>query len=613
MNILPKFRKSFIHLSVGLLVPALLLAGGQARAETETSPQQLIVNTHSASEIHLSWQAPEDSSNVKGYRIFRDGRRIASTKNTRFTDTELSAGTRYSYHVVAFDREKNSSDPTNTDTARTLVSDDNDGLQNGAGFSLGGMRLTDACEGYGDRDRPALADIPTDKLDDCLATAIEHYQLRPGLDNIRAYVARLRRQEDPALIELGMRLFHSKTLSQNNDTSCSSCHHPALGCGSDGLSLPIGVNADNPDLLGLGRSDGNVVPEVSRNSPHICNSALWVESMFWDQRIKMDKSNAADLVGVSTPDRIVTPESDVSDMVNNEVDNTDPLRLLIAQAHFPVTAPAEMGDSSDFESPQQYREYIATKLEPNWKDEFNQAYGSEEINFSRVARALAAYEASFLFIDNPFFDYLDGDLDSLNEDEKRGALFFYAGAGCANCHDGVFFSPERTRGPFYPQIGINAVADGNRDGLQFRMPSLLNVGITGPYGDKGVFATLEEVVEHYNDVTGSLVEFYGDKETCQLPQFAHLTEEECDTLVGGGGEYLLAANAESVARSGRGADALIRGFTQEEVNQLAAFLRTLTDKSALAGSNEINLLIPPRDGGPDGNQLDAVDNNGNAL
>ncbi|WP_281558159.1 cytochrome c peroxidase [Thalassomonas sp. RHCl1] len=612
MNIHLTVKQSSIHILIRLFLPLLLLmsAAGQAG---ETSPQQLIVNTHSASEIHLSWQAPQDSSDVKSYRIYRDGKKVGSTKETTFLDSGLSADSRYSYHVITLGSSKSRSEPSNTDTAKTLVSDDNDGMQNGAGFSLGGMRLTDACEGYTDRDRPALADIPTEKLDECLATAIEHYQLKPGLENIRAYVARLRRQEDPALIELGMRLFHSKTLSQNDDTSCSSCHHPALGCGSDGLSLPIGVSADNPELLGLGRSDGNVVPEVGRNSPQICNSALWVESMFWDQRIKIDKSNAPELVGVSTPDRIVTPESDVSDMVNNEVDNTDPLRLLIAQAHFPVTAPAEMGDSSDFESPQSYREYIATKLEPNWKDEFNQAFGSEDINFTRVARALAAYEASFLFIDNPFFDYLDGDLDSLNEDEKRGALFFYAGAGCANCHDGVFFSPERTRGPFYPQIGINAVADGNRDGLQFRMPSLLNIGITGPYGDKGVFSTLEDVVEHYNDATGSLTAFYGDKETCQLPQFAHLTEQECDTVVGGGGEYLLAANAESVARSGRGPDALIRGFTQEEVSQLAAFLRTLTDKSALPGSNEINVLIPPRDGGPDGNQLDAVDKDGNVL
>jgi hypothetical protein len=49
------------------------------------------------------------------------------------------------------------------------------------------------------------------------------------------------------------------------------------------------------------------------------------------------------------------------------------------------------------------------------------------------------------------------------------------------------------------------------------------------------------------------------------------------------------------------------------VQLLAAFLRSLTDPEAKAGSNEIKALIPPRDGGPDGHQFDAVDNEGNAL
>lgn len=488
----------------------------------------------------------------------------------------------------------------------------NDGLRNGAGFSLGGMRLEDACGASEGRSKPTIADIPAEDLDGCLNTAIEHYVLKPGLDDIRAFVARLRRQEDPKLINLGMRLFHSKSLSQNNDTSCSSCHHPAVGCGGDNLSLLIGVNATDPDIIGLGRADGNFVPSIGRNSQHICNSALWVNSMFWDQRVKLKESNNETPVGHVSSANIITPETDVTDIVNSDVDNTDPLRLLIAQAHFPVTAAAEMGDSSSFESPQAYRTYIASKLETNWSEEFGETFGSEDISFTKVARSLAAYEASFLFINNPFFDYIDGNQNSLNEDEKRGALFFYAGAGCANCHDGTFFSPERTRGPLYPQIGVNAGGDGNVKN-QFRMPSLLNVGLTAPYGDKGVFATLEQVIKHYSNVSQSLNDFYSNNKVCDLPQFQDLSAEECRAVVGDGEAHVLALDAANRAASERGDDAIERGFTEQEIAYLAAFLRTLTDKSALAGSNEINALIPPRDGGPDGNQLDAVDKDGNAL
>jgi len=612
MNIYTKFRHHYFYTFTKLLSSLFLFIAVQAHAEINLSPQQLITNTHSSSEISLSWKAPLDASNVVGYRVFRDGKRIAKTRSTFFIDTSLSVNTQYSYHVTAFDSSKTNSEPSNTDSAKTLSDIDNDGLRNGAGFSQGGMRLEDACGASENRSKPTVADIPTEDLDGCLTNAIDHYLLKPGLDDIRAFTARLRRQEDPVLIDLGMRLFHSKSLSQNNDTACSSCHHPALSCGGDGLSLPIGVNADNPDLLGLGRSDGNTVPLVGRNSSHICNSALWVKSMFWDQRVGLKESNSESPVGVVSMADIRTPENDVTNSLKEEVNSNDPLRLLIAQAHFPVTAAAEMGNTSAFGSPQSYREYIATKLEADWSDEFSGAFGTNEITFPRIARAIAAYEASYLFIDNPFFDYIDGNSNSINEDEKRGALLFYADAGCANCHDGVFFSPEKTRGPLYPQIGVNAGGDGNAKN-QFRMASLLNVGLTAPYGDKGVFATLERVIEHYSDTSQSLINFYSNNEVCDLPQFHNLSDDECLAIAGDGEAHILALDEANRAANDRGDEAVVRGLTEQEIGYLAAFLRSLTDKSALAGSNEINVLIPPRDGGPDGNQLDAIDKDGNAL
>ncbi len=604
-------RKSHFHRVVCSLLPLLLFFSEQVLAEINTSPQQLIVHTHSASEISLSWKVPLDATDVIGYQIFRDGQEIALTKSTTFIDNALNVNTRYNYHIAAVDSKNTLSEPSNTDSAKTLINANNDGLRNGAGFSQGGMRLNEACPQSAGR-RTRLIDIPSEDLDGCLDTAIEHYDLKGGLEDIRAFTARLRRQEDPMLIDLGMRLFHSKTLSQNNDTACSSCHHPALSCGSDNLSLSIGVNADNPNLLGLGRSDGNTVPLVGRSSPHICNSALWVKSMFWDQRVGLQEANRNSPVGEVSTANIRTPEREVTNIMRAEVDNTDPLRLLIAQAHFPVTAAAEMGDTAGFGSPQDYRQHIATKFEADWSDEFTQTFGSNDITFPRITRALAAYEASHLFIDNPFFDYIDGDSQSLNEDEKRGALFFYAGAGCANCHDGVFFSPEKTRGPLYPQIGVNAGGDGN-DKNQFRMPSLLNVGITAPYGDKGVFSTLERVIQHYSDTSQSLINFYRNNETCELPQFQHLSADECTAVAGDGEAHVLALNAANRAASDRGDAAVTRNFSALEVGYLAAFLRSLTDKSARASSNEINVLIPPRDGGPDGNQLDAIDKDGNAL
>ena len=51
----------------------------------------------------------------------------------------------------------------------------------------------------------------------------------------------------------------------------------------------------------------------------------------------------------------------------------------------------------------------------------------------------------------------------------------------------------------------------------------------------------------------------------------------------------------------------------QEIQYLVSFLNSLTDPSARAGTPETRILIPARDSGPDGNQLDAVDQNGDPL
>lgn len=598
-------QSKLIKLCFASILSASLFVHANTPIDT-SAPSQLIAKVRSSTEVGLSWQAPDDVADIRGYRVFRDGKRIARTPMTFFIDTTATPGQNHTYHVQAVTRGRKLSLASNTDTVKTLNHDNNTGLRNGSVIRVGIARLADHC---GSNNVEAINEA---ELNECLDKVVDHYTLEEQLENLQAYVARYTRQEDQALIDLGKRLFFSKALSQNFDTSCASCHHPAESCGSDGLSLSIGVNAENPDLMGLGRTDGSTVPAVGRTSPAVCNSALWVNSMFWDQRVRLRQANRDSEVGLVSTAPIQTPELAVTQAMNAQVASDDPLRLLMAQAHFPITAPAEMGDPSGFDSPQAYREFIAQRLSDEWKPLFQNAFGDDIVSFMRIARAMSAYQASFMFIDNPFFDYVQGEHDTLTADEKRGALFFYTGAGCANCHDGAMFTPERTRGPLYPQIGVHGVADGNAKN-QFRMPSLLNVGITAPYGDKGVFATLERVIEHYSDVTGSLERFYGEKETCQLPQFEHLTDAQCDQVVGDAGNFVLSLNAQNRAASDRSDEAIIRGFSDREVQLLAAFLRTLTDPEAIAGSNEIKALIPPRDGGPDGHQFDAVNAQGEAL
>ncbi len=595
-------------------------------------PENFVAVTLSATTSRVNWQAPTtDSEAVVSYSVYRNSTLVGETTETVFYDSGLSANTDYSYYVKSQFSTSENSIASNVDSIKTLVSDAKSGLQNGGLVRTGQAAFFESCGTEEFRGRQfTIEDIADDGLDACLTTifAFHDYTLADGLEDMQAFVARLRRQEDLALIELGKRLFHSKTLSKNNDAACSSCHHPAISCGGDGLSLPIGVNALQPNLLGPGRTNGNAVPSVGRHSPHICNSSLWLQSMFWDKRVTINESNAVTPSGtvsineVRTPDRVVSDA--VNDYVNTYTDQMDPLKLLMAQAHFPVSASHEMGDSENFASDADYRDHLASKLDERWDEQFIAAYGSNEKNFTLIARAIAAYQASFVFIDNPFFNYLEGQQEALSNDEKRGAILFWSSeSGCSNCHDGVFFTPEVTRGPLYPQYGPNAVADGSGndaddgspDKNQFRMPSLLNVGLTAPYGDKGGFQTLERIVHHYDHIQTSLEEFYNNEEACSLEQFKHLTAEECVELINGGDDYILELNlAQIEAANGVGAPGPApRGFTDNEIGYLVSYLKSLSDPSAVAGSPEINSLIPVRDGGPDGNQLDAVDESGEPL
>ena len=84
---------------------------------------------------------------------------------------------------------------------------------------------------------------------------------------------------DDPMAQLGMRLFFSKSLGGGFDSACASCHHPLLG-GADGLSLPIGVGADDPDEFGLALSHPGGQPNVPRHLPTVLNAGLWETALF---------------------------------------------------------------------------------------------------------------------------------------------------------------------------------------------------------------------------------------------------------------------------------------------------------------------------------------------
>ncbi len=394
--------------------------------------------------------------------------------------------------------------------------------------------------------------------------------------------------------QLGMKLFFTKALGGDFDAACVSCHHPMLG-GSDRLSLPIGVGADSPDLLGPGRTHPSGGPTVPRNAPTTFNSGLWDQVMFHDGRVEsLDKfidanGNPGD-IGIG----IVTPDSAEDANGNLLADPDAGNNLPTAQSRFPVTSAEEMRGTV-FPSADPTTDEVRSALEVRladtnwtWSEEFTAVYGDPAITYGRIAEAIGEYERSQVFVKNAWKTFMEGDDTAISAAARRGALLFMLptrvdGASCISCHRGDRFTDERFHVLGMPQIGPGKgdgttgtddfgrfrVSGNETDRYAFRTPSLLNVTATGPWGHAGAYTTLEAAIRHHADPQAA----FDSYDINQLDA----------SIVSSGQTDDLATNTQSAldklaADRAAGLSLLPRfSLTDEQVSDLVEFLKTLTD------------------------------------
>jgi len=433
------------------------------------------------------------------------------------------------------------------------------------------------------------------KIDQDLRNLISRYKLTgspqsdspiPNIDSPKA--------------QLGMKLFYSKTLGGDNTTACASCHHPMLG-GGDNLSLSIGVDSTKPDLLGENRSMNDFKhTQVPRNAPTTFNVAFWKRVLFHDMRI--EKTGKFD---IHTPD-MPYPEADPLAGEN----------LVQAQARFPITSFEEMrGEYLDSSLNQTLRRALAKRLQKNWLEEFRQGFdqpngkAEELITEQNYSEAIAAYERSQVFFNNPWKAYIEGDENALSESAKKGAMLFYTdrrngGAGCATCHSGDFFTDEKAHNTAMLQIGAgknngvtgsndygcNLVTQKESDKFRFRTPTLLNVEVTGPWGHAGAYTSLESITKHMiNPIQAA--ENYNPKQLKQ--KNIHVKD--------------VSKNTKEAILSGVDIPLATRNFSNQDVEDIVNFLKALTDP-CVKDRACLSKWIPEKDDNdPDGMMLHARD------
>jgi cytochrome c peroxidase len=149
---------------------------------------------------------------------------------------------------------------------------------------------------------------------------------------------------------------------------------------------------------------------------------------------------------------------------------------------------------------------------PDYVAAFDRVFGAGPIDADRIAKAIAAFERTLITPDAPFDRFLRGDATALSERQLRGMALFEE-VGCIVCHAGPGFSRASLLAPEGGASGIRlfpslpsdyektyrltedlGAAKGGRAGL-WRVPSLRNVALTGPYFHNGSVATLTEAVK----------------------------------------------------------------------------------------------------------------------
>ena len=135
---------------------------------------------------------------------------------------------------------------------------------------------------------------------------------------------------------------------------------------------------------------------------------------------------------------------------------------------------------------------------------FYKAFGKTDFDYKDMAFALAQHFRSLNSYTSKFDLFWDGKAE-LTQLEEMGYLIFNTERGdCFHCHSFPLLSDHEFHNNGLDSVweGINAgrynvTNDPNDYGL-FKSPTLRNIELTAPYMHDGRFATLEEVVEHYN-------------------------------------------------------------------------------------------------------------------
>ena len=166
-----------------------------------------------------------------------------------------------------------------------------------------------------------------------------------------------------------------------------------------------------------------------------------------------------------------------------------------------VTSPVEINADTN-----QVVKYL--QKTDDYPELFYKAFGSREITFVNVEKAIAQFVRSLVSADSKFDRYLLGE-EELNEDEMAGYELFCTedGADCFHCHGGGGLALMTTNlfynngldDEFTDPEDRSAITGSHWDQGAYKAPTLRDIAVSAPYMHDGRFTTLDEVIDFYSD------------------------------------------------------------------------------------------------------------------
>lgn len=261
-------------------------------------------------------------------------------------------------------------------------------------------------------------------------------------------------EDNPMTVEgvaLGRKLFYDTRLSGDNTQACATCHAP-----EHSFSDP------NQFSTGIDGLQGN------RNSMALINLG-WNQFFFWDGRAK-------------------TLEEQILQPVENPIEMHETWANVVAKLNADV----------------------------EYKNMFFRAFNTTEIDKYYAAKAIAQFIRTMISGESKYDVMYKNEnsiplsaeevaiLATVTPEEFAGYDLFKSlnGADCFHCHNGPLMQVQKFSNngldATFTDLGRGEITGNPNDNGKFKVPTIRNIALTGPYMHDGRFATLDDVINHYS-------------------------------------------------------------------------------------------------------------------